>query len=621
MRSAISAIIFSLLIVDSSWSNPPKLATFARLDVEAEPAVGRLDGGVNYGGYLSRMTWLGSGIERTYSALTPILYFAWREVNLVFTPQSNGFVNLTIDSAWEWSAESNAVFKQEVDWDSLSADAAFIPNPSFESLAGGEPLHWTHPWGGAVLITNVNYALDGTHVARVWSERPLRTQIHVTGGVPVRIRGHARAVLPEGFVDQAPILDAASPAHVHAQRFMRGVNLANVFEAPAGDDWGGGPLADADLDAVAAQGFDHIRVPARWDDHTGPAPAYAISNAFFAEVNAVVTGALARGLGVILNVHHFDEFFADPPAWTNKLFAIWDQLARTYSNQPPSLAFELLNEPHSLSTAALNDLYAALIRRIRQHAPDRPIFVEPGDWGSNIMLPLLRLPANDSNIIVSIHFYEPMPFTHQGAPWIGNDVATTNVVYPGPPPSETPRHPLATSEAIVAWFQAYHQQPPDRNPCSAHAFISTFDFMKAWSDYYGRPLHVGEFGAIQNADLSSRARFLRDIRDLCDRRGLGWAVWDWKAFFAYWDRDAHAPLEGLRDALFPAPALRINGTPPTIASDLARSKKIHVQYRLPTQEIWSTVASTQLATPALIWHPPPEIPAALVRILWDYSLP
>jgi hypothetical protein len=129
-------------------ANPVKLAAFARLEVRAEPSVGRLDGGVNYGGYLSRMFWTTGAIERTYSALTPILHFEWRQIDLVFTPQSNGWVNLIIDTQWDWSAESNAVYKQEVDWDALSADATFIPNSSFELLSGGAPLHWAHPWGG-----------------------------------------------------------------------------------------------------------------------------------------------------------------------------------------------------------------------------------------------------------------------------------------------------------------------------------------------------------------------------------------------------------------------------------------------------------------------------------------
>ena len=51
----------------------------------------------------------------------------------------------------------------------------------------------------------------------------------------------------------------------------------------------------------------------------------------------------------------------------------------------------------------------------------------------------------------------------------------------------------------------------------------------------------------------------RELRsDLCGHRflealadaGMGWAIWDWKAGFRYWDDRRAEPVEGMRDAFF-----------------------------------------------------------------------
>ncbi len=328
----------------------------------------------------------------------------------------------------------------------------------------------------------------------------------------------------------------------------KGVNLSHWLS----QDFGWEPkytyIKESDIKFLDSLGFDHVRIPASWNFHTGPGPDFVISNAFLERVHAVVTGLLARGINVLLNVHHFTDFYANPAAWTNKLYAIWDQLAVYYSNAPPGLAFEILNEPHDQATTEfMNDVYAFLIPHIRQSNPERTIFVSPGFWASAGELSKLRLPASDSNLIVTIHTYDPDLYTGQGAPWLGNRVKTTNVVFPGPPPVPLAPHPdAATDPAVVSWFEQYNSLPEQLNPCSRNAFIGDLDYARDWSVYYGRPIHVGEFGAYSASDLPSRANYYRQMREEMDRRGLGWAAWDWKAGYYFWDRNAGAPATGLQ---------------------------------------------------------------------------
>ena len=172
--------------------------------------------------------------------------------------------------------------------------------------------------------------------------------------------------------------EVKSPAHAALELFGKGANFGNYLEAPRGQNWGA-TYSVRDLDAVKKEGFDHVRLPIRWNDYTGPAPTFTIEPALFAKVDFLVTNALSRGLNMIINIHHFDEFTSDPKANTKKFYALWRQIAEHYARQPQGLAFELLNEPRDAATTeVMNPIYAQAIRIVRESNLTRPIFVGPG---------------------------------------------------------------------------------------------------------------------------------------------------------------------------------------------------------------------------------------------------
>jgi hypothetical protein len=70
----------------------------------------------------------------------------------------------------------------------------------------------------------------------------------------------------------------------------------------------------------------------------------------------------------------------------------------------------------------------------------------------------------------------------------------------------------------------------------------------AWSERFGRPVHVGEFGAFHAADLPDRLAYTRAVRDGCEKLGMPWCIWEWKSGFGYWDSKEQRPR--LREALF-----------------------------------------------------------------------
>jgi endoglucanase len=347
------------------------------------------------------------------------------------------------------------------------------------------------------------------------------------------------------------LTEADSPAHRAAKWFMHGANLGNYLEAPARQSWGI-TMSAQEFSTMKREGFDHVRVPVRWSDYTGPAPDFLISRELFARVDFVVTNALAAQLAVIINLHHFDAFTSDPTGQTEKFIAIWRQIALHYGTFTNRVAFELLNEPKDAATTEkMNPVYAQALYEIRKLDPNRTIFVGPGKWNQIDELKNLVLPSADDNLIVTVHCYEPFYFTHQGATWTGDDTKVKGIQFPGPPAKPlVPDASLKLNRWVEDWIHRYNTLPTAENPSSVAAFKDKIELARAWSDYYGRPIHVGEFGCYTTADAESRARFYEAFRRACEQNKIGWAIWDWSAGFKYWDKAKNEPMPGMREALF-----------------------------------------------------------------------
>lgn len=342
-----------------------------------------------------------------------------------------------------------------------------------------------------------------------------------------------------------------TPAHLSLEKFRKGANLGNYLEAPKGANWGA-KYSEADFKNIKAEGFDHIRIPIAWNHYASPAPDFKLGRDIIEKADFLVTNAVKHGLGAIVNIHHFDDLTTDPEAQKEKFYKLWEQIAEHYKNQPNTIAFELLNEPKDAATTiVMNPIYAEAIKRIRKSNPNRPIFVGPGKWNQVSELTNLKLPADDKNLIVTIHCYEPFYFTHQGTTWAGPDVKATNIVFPGPPSKPLQVDPsLGLRPHVVRWIQGYNTLPTELNPSSPQIIRKAMKTAHDWSLQHNRPIHVGEFGAYIKADPDSRARFYSEFRKILDEYNFAWAIWDWKAGFRYWDDKTNAPAPGMRKALF-----------------------------------------------------------------------
>ena len=355
---------------------------------------------------------------------------------------------------------------------------------------------------------------------------------------------------PSNPPEMTPLKSRDTPACRAAKLFLHGVNLGNYLEAPPGQNWGVTVSAD-EFAAMKREGFDHVRVPVGWQHYVGAAPDYTLAPEIFARVDFVVTNVIANKMAVMINIHHFDELDKDPTATTDEFLNIWQQVAAHYKKFPPQLAFELDNEPHDhATTAVMNPIYARAIATIRETNPQRTIFVEPGNWGNIDELKNLALPPDD-NVIVSVHCYDPFYFTHQGASWSSPDFQQTGIIFSGPPAQPlVPDARLNLKPWVLEWFKKYNTLPPEKNPSGPVAFTDKLKYVSAWSDFYGRPVHLGEYGADTKADAQSRANFYAAVRHEAEKLHIGWCIWDWSADFRYWDKKNQRALPGMHTALF-----------------------------------------------------------------------
>lgn len=330
----------------------------------------------------------------------------------------------------------------------------------------------------------------------------------VLGGCASSMRSQLESFPPVAS-DKPP--GASEQAVKTAKAMGRGVNFGNMLEAPIEGAWGQVVTAEY-IDAAVAAGFTTVRLPVRWSNHALPSRPFTIDEAFTKRVESVVNALLAKGLYVVLNVHHYRQLDGDVPdagdapvessLADERFLTLWQQVASHFFAKNDRLVFELYNEPHGrLDAERWNDLQARALGVVRQYNPKRIVMISQVMWGNVKSLVALRVP-NDPHLIATFHHYEPFKFTHQGTPWIKPELPTGVTCCDGAQRLEI-TEPLETA--------------------------------KAWSDQNRYPIYLGEFGSFNAADMDSRANFTRILRQEAETRGIPWAYWELASHFGVYD--------------------------------------------------------------------------------------
>jgi len=357
-----------------------------------------------------------------------------------------------------------------------------------------------------------------------------------------------------------------------APAFKRGATLVEYFEFPATVADGAtkayanppypralSALSLFDFDALHRIGFDHMRVPL----DVGPLLQgdEAERQQIIDQLVTVVTAINRHGLAVLVTLfppslqHELPQTYLDGldgPRF-RAYSAIVERIAAALSAVHPGVvALEPMNEPQSQCQIRFGTDWSTyqqiMVERIRRISAQLPLFLTGGCWSNIEGIVLLDSDLlRDRRNFVSVHFYYPFLFTHQGASWSMPYLAGT-IGVPYPASAGTVDETLALTRARFRTLTL----PPGVDRAAAQARAET-EIERYFSEAQG-PAQIEEwtnkvadwqrhqqvdsdrivfteFGAMKQTiagmeiDRASRARWLRDAAASIASHGWGWTAY------------------------------------------------------------------------------------------------
>ncbi len=317
----------------------------------------------------------------------------------------------------------------------------------------------------------------------------------ILGGALMIINSLSTTVIGKNVSDKVSAIN---------RQLGHGINLGNMLEAPNEGDWGV-RLEEPYFKLIHDAGFDSVRIPIRWSAHADTTAPYQIDTTFMNRVDWAVHQALLNHLAVVINFHNYDGMYANPEQELPRFLELWKQVAEHFKNQPSSVVFEILNEPaNKLDVKEWNKVIPQVLHVIRDSNSNRVVMVGPAYYNSIGGLSELQLPEDDQRLIVTIHYYSPMHFTHQNAGWIKGSDKWAGTTWSG-----------TTSEK--------------------QAVINDFDTAQKWAKEHNRPVYLGEFGAYNAADMDSRARWTHFVVEQAQNCRWSTGYWEFCSGFGAYD--------------------------------------------------------------------------------------
>jgi endoglucanase len=296
----------------------------------------------------------------------------------------------------------------------------------------------------------------------------------------------------------------------------RGVNILG-YDKAFWQDYEKGRFKESYFKMIKDAGFSTVRI--NLNPFTQMDSQNKINPGWLETLDWVVTKGLDANLMIILDLHEYTTMADNPEAKKEMFLSFWKQIAPRYKDKSANVVFELLNEPNQKLTVEMwNSFLAEAVKIIRESNPERTLIIGPGNWNGIESLNALKLPGNDRNIIVTVHFYHPMRFTHQGAAWAGEYKNLSGIKWTATPDEK---------EEIK----------------------SKLKVASDWSLKNDRPIFLGEFGAYDKGDMDSRARYTAFVARTAEKLGFSWAYWQFDSDFIAYNIDKECWVEPILDAL------------------------------------------------------------------------
>lgn len=291
-------------------------------------------------------------------------------------------------------------------------------------------------------------------------------------------------------------------------------------------------ITEEDIGKIRSLGMDHIRVPVDYNLVEKEDGTYREEG--FSYIEKAIDWCKKNGLNMVLDLHKtygysFDSGEGETGFFENKdyqerFYRLWEEFSKRFAKNENMLCFELLNEVTEKSYCELwNDIAENCIRRIRAIAPTIRILV--GGYHNNSVEAIrdLRMPY-DENIVYNFHCYEPLIFTHQGAPWIDGMDPSFRMPFDGT--YET--YDRYTGQQLSKAFTMDLLKFGGDKTFGIEFFEDCFGEAVRIAEERNVMLYCGEYGVIDRATPEDALKWYRVITECFDKHGIGRAAWSYK---------------------------------------------------------------------------------------------
>lgn len=291
-------------------------------------------------------------------------------------------------------------------------------------------------------------------------------------------------------------------------------------------------ITEKDFETVRSWKLDHIRIPVDYElieDRDGN-----FQEDGFEYIGFAIRMCRRYGLNMILDLHKtpgysFDPFhgelgFFEDTRYQEHFYDIWTEFAKRFGQNSDMLAFELLNE---VTRKEYNETWLRVsetcIRRIRGISPDITILV--GGYYNNSLEAIrdLAMPYDD-RIVYNFHCYDPLLFTHQGAPWI----SSMDQDFRCPFRMSYRQYSEMSRQMLNQPYVSFRRfGNPDEMPGPRFFEILMQDAIDV-AEERNVPLYCGEYGVIDRVAPKDALDWYRDFHTVLDRYHIGSAAWSYK---------------------------------------------------------------------------------------------
>ncbi len=328
-------------------------------------------------------------------------------------------------------------------------------------------------------------------------------------------------------------------SEVRLARLAKGINIPSWFWLNRGSvDELEKRYPDADFQLIKKLGFTNVRVPIDMANVYDKSQSDFLNKINLAFLDRGIRKILSYELAIIIDLHSISQKeggsnYSGPlgqdETFTDTFCRFWTSFASHLSQFDPDwVILEPMNEP-VLSGKEVNwpPVQKKVIAAIRKGAPEHSILATGAQW-SNLDTLLELEPLKDQNIIYNFHFYEPHIFTHQGASWSSDWVKPLrNIPYPSSPEAVKDLIEKYPDERTANNIKRYGRQR-----WNAEKIEDRMNLASEWANKHGVKIICNEWGTYKRyCPPNYRNAWLRDVRESCEKFGIGWCMWTFDGSF------------------------------------------------------------------------------------------